>query len=145
MMLSHGLSGYWLAHQEFARARQEAERLCELAVQPAERTYLALGRRTLAEVALAEHKWAEAEKAVSQALAVLEGIEAPLAEWRVCATAAQFYDQRHRKTKACQYWARSAAVLNQLADSLGEAVELRHSLLTHPSVRVILHRAEVSS
>jgi predicted ATPase len=145
MRLHQGLSAYWLAQGEFARARQEAARLCELAAQPGERTYLALGRRTLAEIALAERKWAEAEKEVSQALAVLEGIEAPLAEWRVCATAAQFYEQRHRKTKACQYWARSAAIIGQLVKSLDGATELRQSLLTHPQVRAILHRARVSS
>src|SRR5262249_10925828 len=84
MPARHSLSEYWLAQGELARARQEAERVCALAAPSGERTYLALGRRMLAEIALAERNWKQAETAVTQALAVLEGAEAPLAEWRVC-------------------------------------------------------------
>ena len=68
---------------------------------------------------------------LSQALAVLEGAEAPLAAWRVYATAAQLYEQRGRSMEARQYWTRSAAVRTQLADSLGNALELRQSLLAY--------------
>jgi tetratricopeptide (TPR) repeat protein len=125
MPLRCSLSAYWLAQGAFEPARQEAKRLCELAAQPGERTYLALGK-----IALAEQQWEPAEAELSQALAVLEGAEAPLAAWRVYATAAQLSVQRGRRTEAQQYWARSAAVLTQLADSLGNALELRQSLLT---------------
>ena len=122
-------------------ARQEAERLCELASQPGERTYLALGRRTLAEVALAERNRDQAEAELAQALAALAGAEAPLAAWRVYATAAQLHQQRGRRTEADHYWLQSAVVLRQLADALGDASELRRSLLTHPPVLAILRRA----
>ena len=44
MPLRHALSEYWLSQAAFEPARQEAKRLCELAVQPGERTYLALGK-----------------------------------------------------------------------------------------------------
>jgi tetratricopeptide (TPR) repeat protein len=100
MQLRHGLSEYWLAQRAFGRARQEAERLCELAAQPGERTYLALGWRTLADIALAEQQWKQAD--------------------------------------ADHYWLQSATILNRLADSLGDAIELRQSLLTHLQARVIL-------
>jgi DNA-binding winged helix-turn-helix (wHTH) protein len=119
--LHHYLSEYWLAQGAFERARQEAKRLCALAMQPGERTYLALGKRTLAAVALAEQQWEQAEAGLSQALAVLEGAEAPLAAWRVYATAAQLCEQRGRSTKAQRYWTRSTAVRTQLANSLGNA------------------------
>ena len=49
------------------------------------RTYLALGKSALAKIALAEQQWEQAEAELSQALAVLEGAEAPLAAWRVYA------------------------------------------------------------
>jgi hypothetical protein len=75
----------------------------------------------------------------------LEEAEAPLAEWRVYATAARLHEQRRRKAEAEQYWTRSAAVLQRLADLLGDEVELRHSLLTHPSVRAIFHQARSNS
>jgi hypothetical protein len=131
MPLHLGLSEYWLAQGAFERARQEARHLCVLAMQPGERTYLALGKRALAAIALAEQEWEQAEAELSQALAVLEGAEAPLAAWRVYATGAQLSEQRGRSTEALRYWTRSAAVLTQLADSLGNVPELRQSLLAY--------------
>jgi hypothetical protein len=43
MPLHLGLSEHWLAQGACERARQEAKRLCVLAIQPGERTYLAFG------------------------------------------------------------------------------------------------------
>jgi hypothetical protein len=43
----------------------------------------------------------------------------------VYATAAQLYEQRGCSTEARRYWTRSAAVRTRLADSLGNALELR--------------------
>ena len=40
----------------------------------------------------------------------------------------QLYEQRGRSIEAKQYWTRSAAVRTRLADSLGNAMELRQSL-----------------
>jgi hypothetical protein len=85
----------------------------------------------LAKTALAEQQWEQAEAELLQALAVLEEAEAPLAAWRVYASAAQFYEQRGRSTEARQYWTRSAAVRTRLADSLGNTRELRQSLLAY--------------
>jgi DNA-binding winged helix-turn-helix (wHTH) protein/tetratricopeptide (TPR) repeat protein len=133
MLLRYGLSRYWLTQSEYARARQEAERLCALAAQPGERTYLALGRRMLAEVAMAERNWDQAEAEIGRALAVLEGVEAPLAEWRVYATAAQLHERQGRKAEADSFWAQGVAVLNRLADSLKDTDPLRQSLLARPS------------
>jgi len=131
MPLRHALSEYWLSQAALEPARQEAKRLCALAVQPGERTYLALGKHALAKIALAEQQWEQAEAELSQALAVLEGAEAPLAAWRVYATAAQFYERRGCSMQARRYWTRSAAVRTRLADSLGNARELRQSLLAY--------------
>jgi tetratricopeptide (TPR) repeat protein len=141
MPLHQGLSEYWLAQEKFDQARQEAERVCEFAAPPGERTYLALGHRTLAEIALAGRDWDQAEAELKQALGALEGSEAPLAEWRVYATVAQFCQQRGHKAEAKRYWTRSAATINHLAESLVEAKELRASLLSHPQVKTILRHA----
>lgn len=145
MQLRHGLSEYWLARKELGRASQEAERHCELAAQPGERTYLAIGRRALAEIALAGRKWDQADAEISGALAILEGEEAPLAAWRVYATAARVHQQQGRRAEAERYWRQSAAILHRLAASLGDALELRQSLLTHPPVRAIVRRARSGS
>ena len=90
-----------------------------------------IGKGALAKIALAEQQWEQAEAELSQALAVLEGADVPLAAWRVYATAAQLYEQRGRSTEAGRYWTRSAAVRTRLADSLGNALELRQSLLAY--------------
>ncbi|MCI0390794.1 MAG: AAA family ATPase [Acidobacteria bacterium] len=137
LLLHDGLSRYWLAQDELAPARREAESLSELAASPGERTYLALAHRTLAEIAMAAQQWDEAENVVSRALSALEGAEAPLAEWRVCATAAQLYEQLGRTTDAAHHWRRSAEVLDRLADSLGEADQLRQSMGANPAVQAI--------
>ena len=141
MPLHYGLSTYWLEQGDYRQARQEAERVLQVATPPGERTYLALSQGMLTEIALAQHKWEDAEAALSQALAVLEGAEAPLAEWRVCALAARLHTQRRRTAEAARYWTRGATVLQRLADSLGAAEDLRHSLLTIPAVQTILHHA----
>jgi DNA-binding winged helix-turn-helix (wHTH) protein/tetratricopeptide (TPR) repeat protein len=141
LLLCHGLSEYWLAQGAIGQARQEAEWLCALAAGPGERTYLALGRRTLTAIALAERRWDQAEATLSQALSVLEGAEAPLAAWRVYATAAQLHQQRGRRGEAAHYWERSATILHRLADSLEDAAELRQSLLAHPPVQAIFRCA----
>ena len=98
-----------------------------------ERTYLALGRRVLAEAALAERDGATADRELSHALDAIAEHEAPLAEWKVCATAARREEAHGRQPRAQAYWARSVAVLDGLAASLGDDAELRRTFLS-PSV-----------
>jgi predicted ATPase/DNA-binding winged helix-turn-helix (wHTH) protein len=129
--LHHGLSEGLLGRGQLAEARQEAERTCALAAGFGERTFLALGRRTLAEIALADRNWDQAEAELSRALAMLEGNEVPLAEWRVYATAAHLHRQRGCAAEADRCRARSRAVLHRLADSLGDEAALRQHFLTH--------------
>jgi DNA-binding winged helix-turn-helix (wHTH) protein/tetratricopeptide (TPR) repeat protein len=131
MQLHRGLGEYWLAQGAWAEARREAERACAMAALSGERTYLALGRRTLAAIAVAERNWDQAEAELARALAVLEGDDVPLAEWRVYATAAHLHQQRRRKAAAARCRARSRAVLHRLADSLGDEADLRQHLLSH--------------
>ncbi len=136
-----GVSIYWLAQKRFDCVQQEAERLCELAAQPGERTYLALGHHLLAEVALAQRKWEDAEHEVAIAFAALEGVEAPLAEWRVYASAARIAEQRRRKAQARTYWEHSKVVLLRLADSFEHNDPLRQTFLMQPTVKTIVERS----
>jgi hypothetical protein len=129
------------ARRRSSRPRREAETLRELAAPPGERTYLALAFQTLAEISVAEQRWDDAETEVSRALAALDGAEAPLAEWRVYATAAQLYEQLGRTTEAAHHWRRGAEALHLLADSLGESDPLRRSLLASPAAQAIQQRA----
>ncbi len=95
----------------------------------------------LAEVAISTQDWAKAEVAIAQGLAVLEGVEAPLAEWRARVTAAQLYKQLGRTAESVRLWQRSAGVLRRLADSLSEGGLSCESLLAHPTTLSILQHA----
>ncbi|MGH9842519.1 MAG: hypothetical protein ACREEM_27575, partial [Blastocatellia bacterium] len=144
MPLRYGLSQYWLSQRDFTEARAQAETLCAMAAAAGEKAYLAQGRRLLAEIAMEAGDWTRAEMEASRALAAIDEAEAPVARWRVYATAARLYEQLGRETDAAHCWMKSAAAIWQLADSPGETGELRQSLLTHPQVRLILDRVEIS-
>ena len=99
-----------------------------------ERTYLALGRRVLAEAALAERDGATADRELSHALDAIAEHEAPLAEWKVCATAARSEEAHGRQPRAQAYWARGVAALDRLATRL-EGRPGPGSILPRPTSR----------
>jgi hypothetical protein len=140
-----GLGEYWLAHRQFGRAREQMEELCRLAAAPGERTYLALGHRGLAEATLGEGDRAGAEREVAKALGVLDGFEAPVAEWRVYATAARIEEARGRRSRAEAYWGRSAAALDRLATGLKDHGDLYQSFLSQPAVEAVRRSAKVTT
>ncbi|MGH9049473.1 MAG: hypothetical protein ACRDY4_07085, partial [Acidimicrobiia bacterium] len=109
---------------------------------PGERTYLAIGRRLLAEVALAERRWGQARAELSRALAVLRVGDAPLAAWRVYATGARLHDRQGRRVAAARDRAKGLAVFRQLVEPLGDIAdrlrlpgEARHRAPSRPPTR----------
>jgi DNA-binding winged helix-turn-helix (wHTH) protein/tetratricopeptide (TPR) repeat protein len=137
MPLRLGLGGYWLARRQFGRAREQLEELCRLAGAPGERTYLALGHQGLAEATLGEGDRVRASREVAEALAVLDGFEAPVAEWRVCATAARVEEAHGRRSRAAAYWRRGAATLDRLAAGLQDDGDLHRAFLARPAVETV--------
>jgi hypothetical protein len=133
-----GWSECRLARGEIDLARREAERLCELAARPPERTYLALGHHLLAEIALAEGSLDRAEGELSTAFVALAGEDAPLAEWRVHVTAATLHGRRKHKAQAKRHLSQSAETLLRLKDSLLGWPELQRSLISHAGVQAVL-------
>ncbi|NOT54114.1 MAG: AAA family ATPase, partial [Deltaproteobacteria bacterium] len=138
MPLHYGLSQYWLLQGHSANAQREAARVCEIAEQPGERTYLVLGRSVLIECALAQQQYDQAEELLMQTLPVLDEYEAPLAEWRLGAAAGRLYDRLQQRTKANRHWARGAEIVTRLAGSLVEVPHLYQSFLSLPAVQTIL-------
>jgi hypothetical protein len=67
---------------------------------------------------------------------MIEGVNAPLAEWRVWAAAAKLDEQTGRTEDAAQHRRRGLEVLNRLAETLDESDRLRHSLLGSTFFRV---------
>lgn len=138
--LYQGLAEHWFRQGNPVRARRDASRLYALAARPGERSYQALGRRALAQVAIAQDRWTEAEAELSRALKLLEGRTCPLAQWRVYATAAECSQRQRRCVEADRYQAAAGAVLTRLADSLTGVDKLRQSLLNAAPVQDILRR-----
>ena len=135
ILLHQGMSRYWLACGEYAKSRAEAARVCELAGPPGERTYLALAHLGMADVEMAVRDWEAAAAAISQSLAFLEKVDAPLAEWRVRAAAARIDEQLGRTAEAAEHRRRGLEIVTRLADSLEQTDRLRDSLLASPAVQ----------
>jgi len=131
LLLHRGLSLYWLEQREFDMARREAVQLCQFAAESGERTYLAIGQRILAEIAIAEHNYEQAESELALAFDTVRQGEIPLAEWRVWQTAARLHLAKGHGAEAERDWVRSQTILNGLADSLGQDETLRQRLLDH--------------
>jgi hypothetical protein len=145
MPLRLGLGQYWLTRRQFGRAREQMIELCRLAATSGERTYLALGHHGLAEAAFARRDLPAAERELSAALRAVDGYEAPLAEWRVCATAARVELTHGRRAKANAYWTRCATILDRLADSLKDDVDLHRSFLAQPAVQMVHRHARAAA
>ncbi|MGH8491291.1 MAG: hypothetical protein ACREXS_21120, partial [Gammaproteobacteria bacterium] len=151
--LYQGLAEYWLAQGDLTQAREMATKLCAIAALPPERTYLALGHRLLAEIAIADRQWDQAETEVAHALTAMRDAETrstvwnaygiappdcsspsagsatPLAAWRVYATAAKLCERQGRRSEAEGFRQQSRALIQQLADSLDASDPLRESLI----------------
>src|SRR2546421_425480 len=80
-----------------APAGEQMRALSLLGARCGEGTYLALRRQGLAEAALVQRALPAAERELSEALHAVDGYEVPLAEWRVCATAARTELARGRR------------------------------------------------
>lgn len=137
MPLRLGLGQHWFVRRQFARACEEMQEVCRLAGTSGERTYLALGHEGLTEAALAQRDSPAAERALAEALHAIDGYEVPLAEWKVCATAARAELMRGHRVQADAYWTRSAAVLDRLAASLTDDGDVHRSFLAQPAVQTV--------
>ena len=144
MPLLHGLGEAWLERGDVDRAHRVATELSDLASQPGECTWMALGARLLARVATARGDQDRARAEIARAGRALEGAEAPLAAWRVHATAAELYEAHGESAAARRAWGASAAVLRRLATSLSEHPRLRQGLLDSPPAARILERSALN-
>jgi tetratricopeptide (TPR) repeat protein len=138
MPLELGLTELWLAKGDLPQARLQAERVLEVTLGTAERTWQALAWDANARVALAERDLQRAQAYIAEALTTMEGFEVPLAAWRVHATAAELYEHTGNSDVAAHYRARSRATILQLAHSLPVEEPLRNTFLSAPCVSKVL-------
>jgi tetratricopeptide (TPR) repeat protein len=131
-----GLGECRLIQGYLSGARQEARRLCDIAEKPPERTYLAHGHRLLAEIAMAEERWDEANEEIAKALEIVRAAEVPLAAWRVHATAAALCDRQGRSSEATSHRRGAAEVIDTIAGTLELTDPLRTTLSAQRPDRV---------
>src|SRR5262249_17767146 len=124
-----GLAEAAIAAEDWPAVREHAGRLGEMAGASRERTYLGLACALLAEAALRQRRWEAADEHARDALEAIDGVEAPVAEWRVCSVVAQLHQSRRRPREAARLRERSARVVTRLADALAAAPALQRSFL----------------
>src|SRR5262249_45108273 len=130
MPLHLGRAWCWLARRRPVEARREAERLCEVAGQPGERTYLALGFLTLAECAAAERQPGRALAHLERARATGGTDDTPLVAWRIETTAARLAAAGGDEDLAKECRQRAIGMLTRLATTVRDVPRLYHALST---------------
>ena len=125
LALDWGMVNVLIAVGDHATALLRAERLCELAEQTDERTWQALAREAHARAALSCGEAENAAGHVEKALAACEGVQVPLAEWRVHATCASTFKALGDNHRADTHARLGAAIRKRLAESLPEGDRVR--------------------
>ena len=134
LMVQWGLTNLWLARGDLPRAREEGDRLLAEAAASAERTWQALAWETNARVAFASGDPRLAQDRIERGLGALDAVEAPVAAWQACATAAAVSRAMGDATGAREHARRSRQVILGLAASLEPYEELRQTFLAAPAV-----------
>jgi hypothetical protein len=138
------LAGLWLSRGELERARREGELMVTGAEATAERTWQALAWEVNARIALAGDDPRKARDLIERGLVVIEGVEAPVAEWQVHATAAEICQALGERGSAQSHWDSSRNIVLKLGDSLESDEASRRTFLTSPAVTKVLESAAVA-
>jgi hypothetical protein len=107
-----------IAEGDHSAAFERAKKLCDLAAQTDERGWQALAWEARARAALSCGDPAVAIEHIAKAMAACEGVQVPVAEWRVHATSAIVYKAVGDHRGAGKHSQLGAAVRKRLADSL---------------------------
>jgi DNA-binding winged helix-turn-helix (wHTH) protein/energy-coupling factor transporter ATP-binding protein EcfA2 len=137
------LASLWLSRGELERAREEGEQMAADAGATAERTWQALAWDVNARIALAVDDPRRARDLIERGLAAVEGVEAPVAAWRVHATAAEAFEALGETDSAHAHWKSSREIVLRLAASLDTYAAARRTFLTSPAVVRVLDSAAV--
>ncbi len=132
------LSNLWLSRGDVTRAAENAEAFLTSAMATEERTWQALALQANARLALELSDKPRAQALIERALAVIDGVDAPVATWQVHATAADL--ARARGDGAAEkHQSTSRNIIMNLAESLGPAQHsLRQTFLHAPTVLRVL-------
>jgi len=120
----------WLARDDLAQAQQHGAQFLKSSLATAERTWHALAWEVNARIAMAEGDLTRAAEKIVEALSVIEGLELPLAAWRVHATAAAIYELKEDQQRADHHGTLSRSIILLIANSLPPGHRLREAFLS---------------
>jgi tetratricopeptide (TPR) repeat protein len=123
--LEWGMVGVLITEGDHPAACARAQRLCDLAAQTDERGWQGFAWEAQARANLLSGKIAEAADCAARALAACEGVQVPVAEWRVHATSAVVYEAGGDICQSRIHDRLGAAARKRLADSLPEGDPVR--------------------
>ena len=138
------LADLWLARGELAHAREQGELMVAGASATAERTWQGLACEVNARIALAGGDARQAREIIEHGLAAIDGVEAPVAAWRVHATAAEVCQALGESDRAQSHRDSSRNIVLKLAASLGSYETSRRTFLNSPAVARVLDSAAVA-
>jgi tetratricopeptide (TPR) repeat protein len=139
MPLHSRLTDLWLQKGDLERAQSHAREFLQASLATRERTFQARAWETNARVLMAMGQGSAAEECIGKALEIVEHFEAPIAAWRVYATAAEVENRDSELART--YWSRSADTIRRLADSLPLTEPVREIFLSAAQIRRILDSA----
>jgi hypothetical protein len=125
LALNWGIVNVRIAEGNHSAALERAKQLCDLAERTDERAWQALAWEAQARANLLSGKMAEAADCAAGALAACDGVQVPIAEWRVHATSAMVYKAGGDIRRATRHNQLGAAVRKRLAESLPEGDPVR--------------------
>ena len=138
LMLQWALTNLWLERGDLARAGEEGARFIEHASTTAEATWRGLAWEASARIAMASRDLPRALELSEKAIETVERIEAPVAGWRVYATAAEIARARCDMAMAARHQEKSREIVRKLAASLKSHEALRQTFLGAKAVRRVL-------
>ncbi len=131
-----------LMSDDLEEARRRSSRLIELTGRTAEHTWQSIAWETKARVLLSEGALVEAASCLDRARQIVDGFEAPLAEWRILSTAAAIHSRLGEHDLAAQLSESRRLIRQRLLDSLPQQHWLRASLVRNSPMEPLLN-AEV--
>jgi tetratricopeptide (TPR) repeat protein len=131
-----------LMSDDLEEAHRRCSRLIEFTGRTAERTWQSIAWEAKARVLLYEGAISEAASCLDRARQIIDGFEAPLAEWRIHSTAAAAHARLGEHALAAKYLDLSRLRRQSLLDSLPQHHWLRGSLVRKSQMEPFLN-AEV--
>jgi tetratricopeptide (TPR) repeat protein len=139
MILEWSLVNIALMSADLGEAHRRSSRLIEFTGRTAERTWQSIAWEAKTRVLLNEGAISEAASCLDRARQIIDGFEAPLAEWRIHSTAAATHARLGEHALAAKYLDLSRLRRQSLLDSLPQHHWLRGSLVRKSQMEPFLN------